>query len=219
MSIAEKLTTIAENQQKVYDAGYGEGETEGYDTGVADGRAKQFANHVGRCNGQKNFLWAFAGVGWGSKNYGGTTPPNYLATEDMVFDCETNASSMYAYSQVTDTVATIKLVTSSGNAPSTFDNASAMVTIRKLIVGEQTPGLRFLNCKKLENITVEGVIAKSWDCKHSPLTNATVQNIIDCLKDLTGEATQTLTLTADVGAAVTDAQKAAITAKNWTLVY
>lgn len=219
MAIAEKLTTIAENQQKVYDAGVIAGQGNGYDKGVEDGRQKQFENHVARCSGQKNFLWAFAGVGWGNKPFGGSAPPNYRATEDMIFDCETNASSMYAYSQVSDTIATIKLVTSSGNAPTTFDNATALVTIRKLIVGEQTPGLKFANCRKLENITIEGVIGKGWNCKACPLTNETVQNIIDHLKDLTGQTTQTLTLKADVGAAVTDAQKAAITAKNWTLAY
>ena len=206
MTIADKLTTIAENQQKVYDAG------------VADGRTKHFRDYVSRCNYQSNFLWAFAGVGWGDTIFGGTNPPNYLATEDMVFKCHTNSASMYAYSGVTDTIATISLDTSSANATSTFDN-SRLVTIRKLIVSEKTPTLRFLNCSQLKNLTVEGVIAKSMNCQHSPLTNASVQNIIDHLKDLTGQTTQTLTLKADVGAAVTDTQKAAITAKNWTLIY
>ena len=33
MSVADKLTTIAENQQKVYDAGYAKGKQEGGNTG------------------------------------------------------------------------------------------------------------------------------------------------------------------------------------------
>ena len=49
------------------------------------------------------------------------------------------------------------------------------------------------------------------------LSNATIQSIIDGLAEV--ETLQTLTLHADVGAKLTDEQKAVITAKNWTLVY
>ena len=45
------------------------------------------------------------------------------------------------------------------------------------------------------------------------------RDIIGCLKDLTGLETQTLTLHKTVGEKLTAEQKAAITAKNWTLVY
>ena len=51
------------------------------------------------------------------------------------------------------------------------------------------------------------------------LSTDTIQSIIDGLADLTGGTAQTLTLHADVGAKLTDEQKASITAKNWTLVY
>jgi hypothetical protein len=75
-------------------------------------------------------------------------------------------------------------------------------------------------CMRLENITVEGTIGKSIAfAQSSLLTTASVNSIINALKDLTGAAAQTLTLHADVGARLTEAQKAAITAKNWTLVY
>ena len=206
MSIADKLTTIAENQQKVYDAG------------VADGRQQSFANYIANCNGSKSFLYAFAGGGWSDAGTS-TRKKTYLATEDMVFNCTVNSQNMYSYSYVTDTVAAINLATDTGNAKGTFENATRLVTIRKLIVNEQTPTLRFTGCTKLENITIEGIFATSQNFSPCPLTNETVQNIIDHLKDLTGQTTQTLTLKVDVGAAVTDAQKAAIAAKNWTLSY
>ena len=51
------------------------------------------------------------------------------------------------------------------------------------------------------------------------LTPETIQSIIDGMADLTGATAQTLTFHKDVGAKLTDAQKATITAKNWTLVY
>lgn len=53
----------------------------------------------------------------------------------------------------------------------------------------------------------------------SKLSDASIQSVIDGLTDLTGAATQTLSFHKDVGAKLTPEQKAAITAKNWTLVY
>ena len=53
----------------------------------------------------------------------------------------------------------------------------------------------------------------------SQLSTETIQSIIDGLADLTGGTAQTLTLHADVGGKLTDTQKAAITSKNWELVY
>ena len=53
----------------------------------------------------------------------------------------------------------------------------------------------------------------------SKLSDLSIQSIIDGLVDLTGGTAQTLTLHANVGAKLSDEQKATITAKNWTLVY
>lgn len=51
------------------------------------------------------------------------------------------------------------------------------------------------------------------------LSNESVQSIIDGLADLTGATAQTIRFYSEVGAKLTDEQKATITAKNWTLVY
>lgn len=50
------------------------------------------------------------------------------------------------------------------------------------------------------------------------LSAETVQSVIDGLKDLTGQSPMKLTLHKNIGEKLTDEQKAAITAKNWTLV-
>ena len=46
MSIADKIVTIAENEQKVYDAGYSKGKSEtdggGYDEGFSDGVKSEY---------------------------------------------------------------------------------------------------------------------------------------------------------------------------------
>lgn len=72
----------------------------------------------------------------------------------------------------------------------------------------------------LENLSINGTISKAIKLKDSSLlSDESIQSVINALKDLTGATAQTLTLHATVGAKLTDAQKATITAKNWTLVY
>ena len=82
-------------------------------------------------------------------------------------------------------------------------------------------GLTFNYCYALKEIRfVQNTIYLGIGFPHSSLLSAeSVQSIIDGLADLTGATAQTLTLHATVGAKLTDAQKATITAKNWTLVY
>lgn len=70
----------------------------------------------------------------------------------------------------------------------------------------------------LEDITFSGVIGTSISFINSPLLTAvSVDSIIDHLKDLTGQTAQTLTFHTTVKGKLTDAQKSAITAKNWQL--
>lgn len=70
----------------------------------------------------------------------------------------------------------------------------------------------------LVNFRITGTIGKSISLSNSPnLSDESVQNIIDCLADLTGQTAQTLTLHSTVKGKLTDAQRATITNKNWTL--
>lgn len=78
----------------------------------------------------------------------------------------------------------------------------------------------FGSCAELEDLTINGTIPCDIDFASCiKLTNASVQSIIDALADLTGATAKTIKFHATVGAKLTDAQKATITAKNWTLVY
>ena len=115
----------------------------------------------------------------------------------------------------------LRNVTSFSSGP--LFNAYDLISVDKIILkddGSQKITNFANNCRELTNIEFEGTIGYSISFVHSPLlTTQSVQSVIDHLKDLTGQAAQTLTLHADVGAKLTDAQKATITAKNWTLVY
>lgn len=84
-----------------------------------------------------------------------------------------------------------------------------------------TTSSAFQSASSLETIRFKaGTIQKAISFNvSSKLTNATIQNIIDGLADLTGATAQTLTLHATVGAKLTDAQKASASAKNWTISY
>lgn len=98
---------------------------------------------------------------------------------------------------------------------------SGIQTIDSFVVTEATIyDNTFAQASKLENITISGTIGKSISFADSAaLTATSAQSIIDHLKDLTGGTAQTLTFHAKVGAKLTDAQKAAIAAKNWTVAY
>lgn len=82
MSVADKLTTIAENQQKVYDAGYNKGK--------ADGRQAEYDRFWDdyQQNGNRNdYKNAFSGTGWTEE----TLKPKY-----PVKIVDTTATSRYA---------------------------------------------------------------------------------------------------------------------------
>ena len=108
-----------------------------------------------------------------------------------------NIEEIHAYEDETMAVE-IPLDLSSSTSTSTFANASS---IRYFQV---VPG----SIKVSQNIGASNL-----------LYDETIQSIIDGLADLTGQTAQTLTLHADVGAKLTQAQKDAVSAKNWTLVY
>ena len=198
MSIAEKLTTIADNQNKVYEAGK-QAEYDAFWDAYQE-------------NGQRtNYALAFFNRGWNDTTF----CPKY----DII--AVGNANSLFAFSKFTDTKVAINL-TGATNINALFQNCTVMHTIRKLIVSNTTPfsSNSFDNCSALENITIEGTIAVSIGFPHSSLlTTDSVNSIINALKDLTGATSQTLTFHATVVEKLTDEQKATITAKNWTLVY
>lgn len=101
-------------------------------------------------------------------------------------------------------------------------NCDVLRSIEKVILkadGSQGfTAYSFGTLPKLEEIRFEGVIGKNFEIKGSPLLSTeSVDSIINALKDLTGATAQTITFHADVKANLTDTQKTAISAKNWTL--
>ena len=195
MSIAEKLTTVAENQQKVFDAG----KQSEYD---------RFWDNYQQNGERINYSRAFGGTCWSDETYNPKYP--ITATEGGAY--------LFYGSLITDTKVDIDIGSSSSAATYRFYNAEKLVTIRKLIVKEGAGYTScFIGCAALENITIEGVIGKNFDISDSPkLTHESLMSIIDHLKDT--KSTLTLTIGSENLAKLTDAEKAIATEKGWTLV-
>ena len=214
--------------------------TSGYDQGHEAGKQDEYDRFwdTYQQNGNRtNYNLAFGGAGWTDETFKPKypiAPVGNAATENTFYASEiTNIpDGLLGFSQVTYCYMTFrksKLITSppldlSNCTQGTswlFGQCANLKEIKTLKVSEEvTYDNLTYNCYALEKITFEGTIGKNISFQFNPLlTNESVQSIIDHLKDLTGATTQTLTFHATVGANLTDTQKAAISAKNWTLVY
>ncbi len=176
MSIADKLQTIAENEQKVYDAGYGKG----YEQGVTD-EYESYWNPMWRVRKDNNFNNAFTGYGWNDKTF---KPPKNTkiypsSSANMFSRCQiTNLESLLAErnaeidtkgsyyvdefcSQSSITHVPVINATTSYGCNSMFNACSNLVSVRKIILkdtGAQSLTNAFSGCSKLEHIRFEGVI-------------------------------------------------------------
>ena len=230
MSIAEKLTAIAENEQKVFDAG----KKAEYDA---------FWDVAQQNGSQTYYTYAFAGHCWNIKNF----KPKYdmrpinasmmfhttgvsgdlvevLKNCGVVLDTteSTLVAQMFAYAGGLTRVGVID-TRKSGSLQMMFYSCRAMITIDKLILNEngtQDMGNTFANTDALENITIEGKIGYSGlrlDLAKK-LSHDSLMNFIHALYDFSeaGE-THTATFGATNLAKLTDAEKAIATQKGWTL--
>lgn len=176
MSIEEKLITIAENEQKVFDAG----KKKQYD---------EFWNIFQDYGKRNHYVNAFSYSFWKDTIYNPKYPINA-----QVYGLEYTFSN----SSITDTKVPVSV---HSKMVGSFVN-SGIITIRKLILNNVTTITNpFGGCTKLKNIVVEGEWQKSIDFKDCPLTTDSIVSIVEALSgtidETTGENTvtgQTLTL-------------------------
>lgn len=221
MTIQSGVTRVLHTAGKYCDrdivvtAEKGDGYENGYNEGLEAGKKAEYDRFwdVYQQNGSRvDYTYAFYNRGWSDQSYN----PKY----DIA---PTDCNGLFSFSYITDTKVVVDLSnTKKDSVSKVFYYCYWLKTIRKLIVTENVPlDTKFFgSCPALENITFEGVIGQNLSLVDSPLlTDASVQSVIEHLQNLTEQSACTLTLHADVGANLTQAQKAAITAKNWTLVY
>ncbi len=226
MSIAEKLTLIAENGQKVFDAGKRAEYDRFWDIFQDYGKRKAYAN-------------SFGGAGWTDAlfkpKYDIETTDAYMMFRNTAITDLTNAgiritfkpSNMqytFQYASQLTHIGVLDLSTMTVKGlDSTFYSCAVLHTIDKIILNESgtnTFGGTFTGCHRLQNIVFEGVIGNNIAFPVSPLSTESMNSIFSCLKDYSAEGgTHTVTFKADRETMLTDSQKAAATEKGWTLVW
>jgi hypothetical protein len=203
MSLAEKLATIAENEQKVFDKGKAEGVQSEYD---------RFWDEFQNNGTRVNYASGFSGVCWNNNVYN----PKYPIIVTNI------ATNMFQNStMITSTKVPITIDTAS--AISVFNGATRLATIPYIKVTDKVIfSSWFTSCSALKNITFteDSVIASSISFQYSPLTVASMKSVISCLKDYAGTGTtHTVTFKADRESMLTDAEKKVAIDKGWTLVW
>lgn len=179
------------------------------------------------------YTMIFNGVGWVDKNFKPKYPITPIQADYMFWNSRITDNPYVReidFSQVQNmnycfqnsTIEHVGVIDTRkcGGVTGVFHSATKLHTIDKMIFSE-TSSLNtniFQSASALVNILVEGTIGQSINFSWCPLlSDASVQSIIDCLADLTGQSSQTLTFNGSVKAKLTEEQIATITSKNWTL--
>ena len=212
MNIAEKLQTIAENEQRVYEAGKAYGEVIGrqsqydefWDDFMDKGNRTQlqyaFAFWTDDIFYPKYDIKAVNAVGI----FNGCKIVNL---KQRLIDCgvvidvsgATNLTNLFAYSQSLTRIPTIdaRNATIMG---SIFYNNQKLVEVEKIILsdsGNTTFVDSFRQCYALESITFEGIIGNAINLQWSTkLSKASIISIINALSTTTSGLTTTFSKTA-----------------------
>lgn len=207
MTVAEKLTLIAENEQRVFDAGYERGRVEGgYDEGVADGRQAEYDAFWDALQGggaPRDYSVTF-GAAWTPETFrpkhdlivsnaymmfrGSTMEIDlaaHLEENGVTLDLSGATNTQYVFnSSMFTRVGVIDLSGSTSTAPgdSLFGYCRRLKTIDKIILktgarGEFTT-TAFTNCNELENLSLEGNLTTDVDLHWSTrLSRASIESV------------------------------------------
>ena len=234
MSIAEKLQTIAENEQRVYEAGKTEGIEEGkqaeYD---AFWDLYQNKGNVGY------LVYLFAGRGWNDITF----KPKYdikpttgasgifrqcritnlrasLLSCGVTLDlskCTGGIDYAFAYNELLTVLPKLDF-SSTSKLTGTCSGSAKLVEVEEMVVHEKLQySSPFSGCTALEHLIVTGTIGQNgFDVSACPLDHDSLMSIINALKS--GVSSLTVTLGSTNLAKLTDAEKAIATQKGWTLL-
>lgn len=223
---ANKLTAIAQNQQKVYDAGYAQGEKDFWDTIQDFGNRTDYTNYFSAASWTdetfkpKHNMTPITGTGMFRfsciQDLAGI-----LTRQGVTLDFSQDSAPWYPFSDSKLTRAPAIDFARAKYYNQTFQYCYDLQTVEKLV---STADYRWYNtfkeCSALVNLTIEGTIGKdgfnvSWSTK---LTHKSLMSIINALADYHGDGLiHTVTLGEVNLAKLTDAEKAIATERGWTL--
>ncbi len=230
MSVSEKLTTIAENTERVYQAGKQKGRESFWDVFQENGVAKSYSYGFYRWNPDA-FYPCHDIVVTGSLSQSFTFRGTPFDMAERLRECGVRLDTseclhfIWSFFQCACTRLPAIDTRSAADLDNTFYEATEVVTIDKVILksdGTQTFTNAFSYLNSLENITFEGCIGTNgFKISNSTrLTHDSLMSIIGALKDYsknTDGTTYTVTLGAANLAKLTDAEKEIATAKGWIL--
>lgn len=226
-SIAEKLTVIAENEQKVFNAGKKSEYDRFWDDYQQNGNRTDYTNGFGGCWSAETFKPKYSmrpTTAYMMLRYlrANVDLVEHLKSLGVTLDFSNCTNFQYTFygSQFTRVgVIDISKATQS-NVQATFGSCGYLETVDRLIVNENQVINFFSSASSLVNIEIEGVIGQNVDIHHSPLSVDSMISIISCLKDYSAVGgTHTVTFKKDRETLLTAAEKAEATEKGWTLAW
>lgn len=219
MSIAEKLTTIAENTPKVFNAGYEKGKAEGGTskpeqektieitengtTEVSPDENKVLSKVIVEVDVPSNDV--FSGLISG------------LITEVVVPENITNIRS-YAFSNCSKLAKVVlhEKITNIGYSAFYLCWNLTSLTLPASITTIDATAIQ--RCDNMVNLTVNCVIKSSFYLNYAKnLTPESVDSVINALADLTGKNSQTVLVHSEIVARLTQEQYMVVESKNWII--
>lgn len=202
---ADKLITIAENEQKVFDAGKQAGESIG-----KQAEWDKFWDAYQNYGERRDYNYAFYS-GWNDDCYNPKYPINLHTNINYT-------TYVYSYSAITDTK--VEIISPKGTHM-TFYNARNLRIIRKFTVTEESSiaNNTFNGCGALEELTLSGTLASAINLSYCPkLNKASIESVFSCMSDTTTGLTATFSTTAKNNAFTTEEWDALVASKpNWTI--
>lgn len=202
MSIGDKLTTIAENQQKVYDKGIEQGRQAVYD---------EFWDSYQNNGKRTDYNYMFSGKVWNDsrlkpKHKINLTNGNNMFRLSNITDLRplndvVNWSANYGVVAICRECSSLKYVGKIGvaldgtvSAQEMFHSCSSLISVEEFMISPRVSNLNhtFYNCTSLKDIKIIGTIGQSLDMQYSPLSKASIESIISCLSTNTTGKTLTL---------------------------
>lgn len=198
MSIAEKLTTIAENEQKVFKAGKQAVYKEMFDAYQKNGTRTNYAyafqrweepmfypTHDIKPEGSNSYIF----------NYFGENIDEVLNLKERLTECgvvldtskATSLANMFYYARISH-IPTIDITGLTGDAVGVFASRW-LESIEKIIIkadGTSTFRSLFTNSEKLKDLRIEGVIGVTFGLTSSPINAESAISIINALKNYSG---------------------------------
>lgn len=236
---------LTEGKTEGYNNGYTEGETAGYEKGHTDGvtegyeQGKQseydrFWDNYQDHGKRTKYDYAFSGSGWTDETFKPKYTPIVLTgnvyetfrvskvsyIDESHVDCSgATLIQHFLYQSACDKPVTVIMnIASCTRLSNTFIYSSKLETLELKNIREDCDWVNaLLSCTGLVNFRCTGTIGRNISfasCKK--LSDESVQNIIDHLKDLTGQTAQAVSFHTDVILKLTDEQALAISAKNWS---